>query len=139
MPFKPGRVQPDFSSLVTSLDNSQTQTSNYSLYQTILFLIKNTSRARDLLVDSIDTINDDISAIDAATFLTVNDETSTFPNSRQLLAGTGVSFDDTIDNKRTINVTAVSADHVPLATGAEPLEIMSDGAGHCFLVGFTPP
>lgn len=139
MAFKPGPVQPDFSSLVVSLDNSRTQLSNYSLYQTILFLIQNTQKARDLLVADVDTINEQISEILASTFLTVNDESNDFPNSRQLLAGVGVAFDDSIPNRRTINVTATGIDHVPLATGAEPLEIMSDGAGHVFLVGFTPP
>lgn len=39
-----------------------------------------------------------------ATFLTEDDETTTFPNSRQLLAGQGVSFDDSVPGERTINV-----------------------------------
>lgn len=141
MPFKPKSPQPDFSSLVTSLDNSTMQKTNYALYQTILFLIQNTARARDLLSSDIDTINEEISKIFAANFLTATDESLNFPNSRQLLAGLNVTFDDTVANQRTVNVAvpAASADHVPLATGAEPLEIMSDGAGHVFLVGFTGP
>ena len=134
MAFKPKPVQPDFSSLVTSLDNSRLQVSNYSLWQTIYFLIKNTSRARDLIIDDIDTINETISGILAGSFLTVNDETITFPNSRQLLAGVGIEFDDTVLGQRTIN--AVGSGMVPMATGAEPLEIMSNGAGEVFLIGF---
>lgn len=39
-----------------------------------------------------------------ATFLTSGVEAPTLPNSRQLLAGTNVSFDDTVANERTINV-----------------------------------
>lgn len=134
MPFKPGPVQPDFSSLVVSLDNSRTQLTNYSLYQTILFLIQNTARARDLLAADVDTINEQISEILAATFLTVNDETNDFPNSRRLLAGTGITFDDSVAGQRTINASA--SGFVPMTTGAEPLEIMSNGAGEVLLIGF---
>lgn len=119
MAFKPGAVQPDFSSLITSLDNSKTQTSNYSLYQTIFLLIQNVNRARDLLVKSDDQINQDLAEIFAATFLTVNDETNDFPNSRQLLPGTGITFDDTVDGKRTINATGGSGNFYdsPLSDG----------------------
>lgn len=106
MAFKPPPKQPDFSSLIISLDNSKTQISNYSLYQTIFFLITNTGKARDLLIDSIDTINEQISEILASSFLTVNDETVDFPNSRQLLAGLGIAFDDTVAGRRTISATA---------------------------------
>lgn len=105
MPFKPPSPQPDFSSLITSLDNSRTQTSNYSLYQTIFFLIQNVARARDLLVKDLNDINEQLSEIFAATFLTVNNETNDFPNSRQLLPGTNITFDDSVDGERTINAT----------------------------------
>jgi len=121
MAFKPDPVQPDFSSLIVSLDNSKTQVSNYSLYQTIFFLIKNTGRARDLIIDEIDTINEQISEILASSFLTVNDETVDFPNSRQLLAGLGISFDDTVAGRRTINATGGAGNFYdsPLTDGDE--------------------
>jgi hypothetical protein len=131
MGFKPPPVQPDFSSLITSLDNSKTQVSNYSLYQTIFFLITNTSRARDLIIDDIETINETISEILAASFLTINDETNDFPNSRQLLAGIGITFDDTVAGKRTINATGGAGNYYdsPLTDG-DPDEtdlIFADG------------
>jgi len=120
MGFKPKRVQPDFSSLITSLDNSKTQNSNYSLYQTIFFLITNTSRARDLLVDDVATINEQISKIFASSFLTINDETNDFANSRQLLAGAGILFDDTVAGKRTVSSSAgVGYYDSPLTDGNE--------------------
>lgn len=103
MAYKPPAQQPDFSSLFASLTNSKTQVQNYSLYQTIFFLIQNTSKSRDLLVAAVDTINEEISAILASSFLTENDETAEFPNSRQLLAGTGITFDDTVAGARTVN------------------------------------
>lgn len=40
----------------------------------------------------------------AATYLTSGVEVASLPNSRQLLAGTNVTFDDTVANERTINV-----------------------------------
>lgn len=39
------------------------------------------------------------------TFLTENDETGTAPNSRQVLPGTNISFDDTTPGERTINAS----------------------------------
>ena len=103
MAFRPDDQQPDFSSLITSLDNSKTQTSNYSLYQTIFFLIQNTQRARALILKDIKELETDLNSILDAELLTASDETAVFPNSRELLAGTGITFDDTIANQRTIN------------------------------------
>ena len=120
MGFKPEPVQPDFSSLVTSLGNSGTQKSNYSLYQTILFLIQNTARARDLLVDDVATLDEQLNGILAASFLTINNETNDFPNSRQLLAGLGITFDDTTPGRRTINATSgITYYDSPLTDGNE--------------------
>lgn len=39
------------------------------------------------------------------TYLTENDETATLANSRRVLAGTGITFDDTTPNVRTISAT----------------------------------
>lgn len=121
MPFKPKSVQPDFSSLFTSLTNSKIQVSNYSLYQTIFFLISNIAKSRDLIVDSIDIIDEQVSGILAASFLTVNDETVDFPNSRRLLAGVGITFDDTIAGRRTISATGGAGNYYdsPLTDGDE--------------------
>lgn len=93
---------------------------------------------------SINDVNTAITVIEGIlklrTFITVDDETLYLPNSYQILPGTNITFDTTIPNEITINSTGGAVgDNVPLATGAEPLEIMSDGAGSCFLVGFTPP
>jgi len=111
--------KPDFSSLVTSLNQSNLQKTNYAAYQTILFLIKNVLRFANLTQADIDQINEDLSTIFAATFLTVNDETDDFVNSRQLLAGTGITFDDTIAGERTINSSGGTGNYYdsPLSDG----------------------
>ena len=119
MPFKEGPKQPNFSQLVTSLDNSKTQKTNYALYQTIFLLIKLVTQSRDLIVDDLKDINEQLAEIFAATFLTVDDESNDFPNSRQLLAGTNITFDDTIAHQRTINATGGSGNYYdsPLSDG----------------------
>lgn len=103
MPFKPPAVQPDFSSLITSLDNSKIQSNNYALYQTIFFLIHNTQNSRNLLLNDIGNIGGDLSKILAATILTEADESVVFPNSRRLLAGLGITLDISIPNQMTIS------------------------------------
>jgi hypothetical protein len=122
MGFRAGPVQPDFSPLFASLANSGYQTKNNALYQTIFLLIQFVTRARDLIIQTIDQINEEISAIRAASVLTENDETLTFPNSRRVLAGTGISFDDSIPNIRTISSTGGGAGNYydsPLTDGDE--------------------
>lgn len=55
---------------------------------------------------SVDTATDDfLTDAAAATLLTEADETATFPNSRALLAGTNVTFDDSVAGERTISAT----------------------------------
>jgi len=105
MPFKPPSVQPDFSSLVTSLDNSKIQSTNYALYQTIYFLIHNVNSARNLLLNDLGAVGGDLSDILAATIITEADESVTFPNSRRLIAGLGITLDVTIPNQMTVSST----------------------------------
>lgn len=147
MAFRPPKKQPNFATLKSTL--AQTKGTEHPLYQTIQILIERLMQFQGITVEQLGDVNNSINDVNSVinnladktrTYLTVTDETLNLPNSVQLLAGLNVLFDDTVPNKRTINVTIPSiADHVPLATGAEPLEIMSDGAGNVFLVGFTPP
>lgn len=44
-------------------------------------------------------------APDTATYLTENDETGDLPNSRALLAGTNITFDDSTPGERTVNAS----------------------------------
>lgn len=117
MPFKLPRIQPDFSSLFISLSNSKQQVENNALYQTIFGLIKKIIQSQGLFIDDGDKINAEISAIKATTVLTVNDETKTFANSRQLLAGSGIAFNDAIAGKRTISATGSNGYWTPLTDG----------------------
>lgn len=105
MSFPHEPIQPDFSPLFTSLANSRTQQSNNALYQTIFLLIKNASRSRDLLVKNVNDITDQLNQLLNASYLTANDESFFLVNARQLLAGIGVGFDDSVPHKRTIFVS----------------------------------
>lgn len=117
MPFKPDPVQPDFEELTTSLTNSRLQSKDNALYQTIYLLIKKMGRSRDLIVNTLKKLELSLSAIAAASFLTENNETVIFRNARQLLAGIGISFDDSVPGSRTINNTFSAGYWTPLTDG----------------------
>jgi hypothetical protein len=67
------------------------------------------------LIDNLNTTSQEVQAIipsipasgapKTSTFLTSTDESAILPNSRNVLAGTGITFDDTVPNERTLNVT----------------------------------
>lgn len=57
-----------------------------------------------------------LNAVKAATFLTTANETALLTNSRQLLAGTNVTFDDTVAGKRTVNASGGSGSALVPAT-----------------------
>lgn len=97
--------QPNYAPLYTSLANSKTQQSNNALYQTIFLLIKQVSQSQGVFVRDIKELNTTISAILNASFMTVNDESHLFFNSRQVLPGTNITFDDSVPHRRTINAT----------------------------------
>src|SRR5690348_12689277 len=115
MPFKPLAGQPDFSDLETTLNNARIQVTNNALYQTIRALIQKVTQFQQVVVTNIDKTTANITQITAiitgsqlATYLTATSQTPILPNSRQLLAGTGITFDDTVPNKRTISSSAAS-------------------------------
>lgn len=125
--------------LITWLNQSTTQTTNNSLYQTIFYLIravKELQNETDAAISGIPVVPAGIEDLD---FLTHSDESAILPNSRQLIAGTNVSFDDTIVNQRTVNVSS-SSDGVwmPLTDGVTPeTQLIFDGFGSCIMV-FVP-
>ncbi len=75
-----------------------------------------------------------------AGYLTTVDEHVTLPNSRELLPGTNVTFDDTVAHQRTINVASTSGtDHVVASDGGIPVcSPIDDGAGSFIYILYTP-
>lgn len=149
---------PEIDRLQNQLLSSGIQQSNPALYQVINQLIKAviqfqkltnttittiigsgiTNLVGDVIANGPGIVNATVPALQSD-FLTWSDESAGLPNSRELLAGIGITFDDSIANERTINGSPTGTSYVPVSTGAEPLEIMSDGAGHVLLIAFAPP
>ena len=120
--------------LKSVLLTSGLQKENQPLYQVINQLIDALIGVANATITAIDDSSGssaDLTAIEAAQLLTSGDETTTFPNSRELLAGTNVSFDDSVANERTINVAdaAVGVEWDVLTNGdaASPEIIFADG------------
>jgi hypothetical protein len=137
MPFKPKRALPDWRKLIPTLTATQQQSRDYLLYQTIIRMLETSQQSQEVLNGGIGDVSITVATLADAAYLTAENESADLPNSRQLLAGTNITFDDTVVNQRTISATGSGANHVPMSTGAEPLEIMSDGAGHVLLVQYN--
>ena len=117
MPFRPERTQPDFSDLITSLNNSRNQITDNPLYQTIFVLLQRITTSRNNIIKQIEDVDEAVTNFAAASFLTTENESAQFLNSRQLLAGIGITFDDTVPFIRTINATASTGYWTPLTDG----------------------
>ncbi len=65
-----------------------------------------------------------------ATYLTETDETADLPNSRQLLAGTNVTFDDSVAGQRTVSASGGSSSGGGHLHGL--MRILGDGATTVF-------
>lgn len=109
----------DFGRLIASLNTSRLQSKDNATYQTIFNLIKalqqiqnelNAIRglieALDAVETTIEEIEAEIATLQSLTFLTSTNESGNLPNSRELLAGSNITFDDTVPNERTINGAA---------------------------------
>lgn len=69
------------------------------------------------------------------TYITTGNESTTLPNSRQLLAGTNITFDDSVSGRRTINSTG--GVWAPLTDGDADETDLIFANGECIMVG-TP-
>ncbi len=139
MPFRPDPEQPQFADLKGVLAQSK-NTLDHATYQTIQILIERLTKYQKLVNIKLEEADPDSPNANVApknaSYITENDETAALPNSRQLLAGTNIELDDTVDGELTINSSGGA--YMPMSTGAEPLEIMSDGAGQVLMIAFEP-
>lgn len=113
------------------------QQSNPALYQVIWQLIKN---AKDVLtaLTAITTASGGVLA--NATFLTADSEIASLPNSKELVAGTFITFDDSVFGQRIVNSSGggSSVDHVVLSDGVQPPTPVDDGAGNFIYIPYVP-
>jgi len=103
MPFRPSKKQPQFADLKGIL--AQSKDIDGALYQTLGTLIDRLTQFRDLTVEKLENVGTGGTGTGGnltATYHTKNNETTDLPNSVQLIAGLGVTFDDSTPNQRVI-------------------------------------
>lgn len=88
--------------LLTWLNQSGIQTNNNSLYQVIKTLIQAAQEFQNETNDAINPPSGGGGLVNQH-YLTHQNDLATLPQSRQLLAGTGITFDDTVFGERTID------------------------------------
>ena len=139
MVFRPPKKPPQFADLKGIL--AQTKDTENPLYQTIQILIERLDQTKQVNDDKLGKIGQDISNIlknlanKFATYITKEDEIAVLPNSVQLLAGTGIIFDDSVPNKRTIS-TSIGGNHYdcPLSDGDVDEAHLIFANGECIIV-----
>jgi molybdopterin converting factor small subunit len=146
MAFQKPKVQPNFATLKSTL--AQVKSKDNALYQTIQILIERLMQFQGITVETEGDINDSINNVNSVvnnladktrTYITGDDEVLNLPNSLQLLAGTNITFDTTVPNKLTLNVSAAVDDYVVLSDGVTPTPLpIDDGFGNFVYVAYTP-
>lgn len=116
--------------LYSALLNSGLQNKDPALYQVIYQLIGAISK---LKLETLGSSSSSSSSIRNSTYITGNNETGSLPNSRQLLAGLGISFDDTVVGRRTINSSGGSY-WAPLTDGDLDETDLIFADGECIMV-----
>jgi hypothetical protein len=99
----------DLDRLQSTLLVSGLAQSNNALYQVINQLI-NSARQMQSIINTRITVIDTLVA--DATFLTYSSEISELPNSRELIAGTDITFDESVPGEFIINSVGISAPKV---------------------------
>lgn len=129
---------PDLDRLLAQLNVSGLQQRDNPLYQVISQLIKTTKEVQEALVA---VSGGSAGLLATSTFLTHTPQTPTLPNSRNLLAGTDVTFDDSIFGERTINVSSSGSDtyDAPLTDGDEDETDLIFADGECVIVQVPNP
>lgn len=95
--------------LRTWLSQTGTQKSNQPLYQLLFYLVEATRELQGTVTANAEEASGGITELSDLDLLTHNDESAALPNSRQLVAGTGITFDDSIANQRIISATGGSS------------------------------
>lgn len=96
----------DLSRLKSNLANGKMRELDFPTYQVINALISQIMLLQKTLNIRVTTIESD--NFKDSDYLTSSDESATLPNSRELLAGARVSFDDTVSNERTVTADAIN-------------------------------
>jgi hypothetical protein len=139
MTFRPPKKFPRFADLKGIL--AQTKKTEEPLYQTVQLIIERLDQLKDITDEKLAAIESGTPlnfATKFATYHTKLDETAALPNSVQLLAGTGILFDDSVPNKRTISSGALHYD-APLTDGNVDETDLIFALGECIIVQVPVP
>lgn len=141
MAFRPPKKQPRFADLNGIL--AQSRDTDNALYQTVQILIERLTQFQIVTLEDVADINNSVNEVISVvnitadknrTYLTTADETLKLPQSVQLLAGTGITFDDTVPNKRTISTIMGSYYDAPLTDGNVDETDLIFALGECIIV-----
>jgi hypothetical protein len=124
---------PDFERLYAKLNNTKLQSTNPSLWELLKELIRLLVQFARAITGAVNGNSDLLGGFANRTFLTEANESPYFPFSRQLLAGSGVTFDDSVTNQRTINTSSLHYD-CPLSDGDPIAADLIFADGECIIV-----
>lgn len=143
----------DFDSLLVSLTNSGLQQKQPALYQTLKLFIDKASQQQKIIRQNIRQITGDIEVFDlpfdlvtiienilkllSASFITSEDETGDFVDSRQLIDGIGTTVNLSTAGRISIDTTGGGNDHVVMSDGSQPPIAMDDGNGNFLYVPYS--
>jgi hypothetical protein len=132
----------DLSRLIAQLNASNLQQTNQVLYQVIKQLITQLQLIEEELSSAIASAGGNVDDLLDIAFLTATDASAILVNSRELLAGTNITFDDSIANQRTVNAfgSGSGVDHVVVSDGGIPnAQPINDGAGSFIYIPYVTP
>ena len=143
-------VFPQFADLKGIL--AQSGNTDNALYQVVQHIIERLDQFKGTTKSGIEGVSKNsgsglkslIQTLSKPTYHTKELETLILPNSVQLLAGTGITFDDTVPHKRTISSTGGSgggSDHydAPLSDGNLTEADLIFASGECIIVQVPTP
>jgi len=151
MAFKPGRDtgdNVDIDQLRGILNQTGTSTKNNPLYQFCNSLLNTIHNLQTGIQSQITKITDGGGGTPVtpvtpgnttADYLTWSDESTDLPNSRNLIAGTGITFDDSVANERTIISNEAFHYDAPLSDGSLVEADLIFAAGECIIVQVPIP
>lgn len=96
-------MDPRFTRLKTWLQQADLQKKNFPLYQILSGLIDFLNKEQSITNTEIGDTGSSISSLTNSDILTFSDESAFLPQSRELVAGDNILFDDTTPNERSIN------------------------------------
>jgi len=115
---------PEFSRLLSLLNQTKLKEDDKAQYEFLKKLLYDIKQFADLVAGEINA--SPIPGILNQPFLFAGDPLPLFPLGRDLLPGTGITFDDSVPNERTVNSSGGGSGYMPMNVG-DLFMIMGDG------------